>query len=269
MTNFLGRDSKNSTTIVFMKKKVIQIIDLPDTITFQTSILNQLYPRFRLPTCSNDQIDSMDAYYQPIKYRCQMYDVALTSKVWPLYNCTIPANNMTLTTNYIVQVIADYEGDPSLTTTKNVWVQPSSPPVQVATIQGCNRAFSPNNSFSLTAIYNTDPNSTTFVWQCTDKATGSVCFSQNYQYITLGNSESIVVGKDIFFYGMQYEFQVTAFDSKSSTNSSVSCMMYSSGPKDNILDVIIEGEATKTGFIDFNRKQTAFKAFITNMEVVA
>jgi len=106
----------------------------------------------------------------------------------------------------------------------------------------------------LTAIFNTDPNSTTFVWQCTDKATGSVCFSTSYQYITLGNSQTITVFKDIFFYGMQYEFQVTAFDAKSNTNSSITCMMYSSGPKDRIIDVLIEGEATKTGFIDFTRE---------------
>jgi hypothetical protein len=61
---------------------------------------------------------------------------------------------------------------------------------------------------------------------------------------------------------MQYEFQVTAFDAKSNTNSSITCMMYSSGPKDRIIDVLIEGEATKTGFIDFTREQTAFKGFV-------
>lgn len=44
--------------------------------------------------------------------------------------------------------------------------------------------------------------------------------------------------------------------------------MYSSGPKDKIIDVMIEGEATKTGFIDFTREQTAFKAFVTNMGIV-
>jgi hypothetical protein len=45
-------------------------------------------------------------------------------------------------------------------------------------------------------------------------------------------------------------------------------MMYSSGPKDRIIDVLIEGEATTTGFIDFTREQTAFKAFVTNMREV-
>lgn len=64
---------------------------------------------------------------------------------------------------------------------------------------------------------------------------------------------------------MQYEFKVTAFDANSRTNSSITCMMYSSGPKDLIIDVVIEGEATNTGFIDFTREQTAFKAFVTNM----
>jgi hypothetical protein len=117
----------------------------------------------------------------------------------------------------------------------------------------------------LTAVYNTDPKTTTFVWQCTDKATGSVCFSTQYKYITLGNSETITVDKDIFFFGMQYEFKVTAFDVNSRTNSSITCMMYSSAARDMIIDVLIEGEATKTGFIDFTREQTAFKAFVTNM----
>ena len=64
---------------------------------------------------------------------------------------------------------------------------------------------------------------------------------------------------------MSYEFSVTTFDSDSKTNSSISCMMYASGARDLLLDVIIEGEATNTGFIDFSREQTAFKAFITNM----
>lgn len=35
-----------------------------------------------------------------------------------------------------------------------------------------------------------------------------------------------------------------------------------------IIDVLIEGEATKTGFIDFTREQTAFKAFVSNMDIV-
>ena len=64
---------------------------------------------------------------------------------------------------------------------------------------------------------------------------------------------------------MQYELKVTAFDANSRTNSSITCMMYSSAARDMIIDVLIEGEATKTGFIDFTREQTAFKAFVTNM----
>lgn len=38
VTNFLGRENKNTTTLVFLKKKVIEIIDLPDTITLQASL---------------------------------------------------------------------------------------------------------------------------------------------------------------------------------------------------------------------------------------
>ncbi len=197
-----------------------------------------------MPYCSNDTRSTLTSDYAKIKYSCKMYDVALTTKQWPLTNCTVPANNMTLASQYIVAVTASLDGDTTYERVKNVFVQPSSPPVQVALIQGCNRVFSPNNSFTLTAIYNTNVNTTTFVWQCTDKATGSVCFSTTYQYITLGNSASITVAKDIFFYNMQYEFKVTAFDSASATNSSMTCTMYSSGPKDLIMDVIIEGEAT-------------------------
>ena len=61
-------------------------------------MINALYPRFRLPYCSGDSIESLAEDYAKIKYKCEMYDVALTTKRWPLINCTIPANNMTLTT---------------------------------------------------------------------------------------------------------------------------------------------------------------------------
>jgi hypothetical protein len=64
-----------------------------------------------------------------IKYKCFMYDVALTSKRWPLTNCIIPAYNMTLTTEYIVEVTATLDSDPTYTTVKNVLVQPTSPPI--------------------------------------------------------------------------------------------------------------------------------------------
>ena len=43
-----------------------------------------------------------------------MYDVALTSKRWPLINCTVPAGNMTMSTQYIIQVTAEYSGDATL-----------------------------------------------------------------------------------------------------------------------------------------------------------
>jgi hypothetical protein len=60
--------------------------------------------------------------------------------------------------------MAYYDNDITQNNMKLVVVQPSSPPISVALIQGCNRLFSPNNSFSLSAIYNTDPKTTTFVW---------------------------------------------------------------------------------------------------------
>lgn len=34
VTNFLGRDSKNQTDIVFLRQKKIEITDLPDAVTF-------------------------------------------------------------------------------------------------------------------------------------------------------------------------------------------------------------------------------------------
>jgi hypothetical protein len=63
-----------------------------------------------------------------------MWDVTLTTKKWPLDNCTIPAFTMSLDTQYIVQMIATSSLDASLTASKDVFVQPSSPPVQVALI---------------------------------------------------------------------------------------------------------------------------------------
>jgi hypothetical protein len=42
-----------------------------------------------------------------------MYDNALTIKRWPLINCTIPPNNMTIGATYIVAVSARYENDQS------------------------------------------------------------------------------------------------------------------------------------------------------------
>ena len=127
--NFLEKEIKNITELSFIKMKKIEIIDLPDTVTFQASIQNQLFPRFRLPYCISDSLDNIADDYARIKYRCEMFDIAMTTKRWPLSNCTIQPNNMTLTAQYFVQVIAEYEGDASMTTFKNVIVQPSSPPI--------------------------------------------------------------------------------------------------------------------------------------------
>ena len=94
--NFLERSSSNQTDIVFSKNKIIEIIDLPDSITFQSTSANQLFPRFRLPYCLTDTIASLNDDYAKIKYQCEMYDTALTNKRWPLINCTIRENNMTI-----------------------------------------------------------------------------------------------------------------------------------------------------------------------------
>lgn len=117
--NFLEKFSeKTFALITFLTIKKVEIIDLPDTVTFQASIQNQLFPRFRIPYCSNDSVDNIAEDYARIKYRCEMFDRAMTTKRWPLPNCTIKANNMTLTTEYIVEVIAEYEGDASMTSFK-------------------------------------------------------------------------------------------------------------------------------------------------------
>ena len=36
--NFLERETKNTTELTFIRIKKIEIIDLPDTVTFQASI---------------------------------------------------------------------------------------------------------------------------------------------------------------------------------------------------------------------------------------
>jgi hypothetical protein len=100
--NFLDREVRNQTDLQFISQKKIEIIDLPDSVTFQPLIKNQLFPRFRVPYCSSDSLDSLADDYARVKYRCEMYDTALTTKRWPLINCTIPPNNMTLSAIYIV-----------------------------------------------------------------------------------------------------------------------------------------------------------------------
>jgi hypothetical protein len=68
--NFLDRDYKNETDIVFSRNKILEIIDLPDSITLQSTIENRLYPRFRLPYCLTDTINSLNDDYSKIKYEC-------------------------------------------------------------------------------------------------------------------------------------------------------------------------------------------------------
>jgi hypothetical protein len=109
--NFLDRDSRNQTDIVFSRNKILEILDLPDSITFQSTIHNQLFPRFKLPYCLTDTVTSLNDDYAKIKYECLMYDTSFTIKKWPLNNCTIRANNMTLGASYNVEVMAVYDND--------------------------------------------------------------------------------------------------------------------------------------------------------------
>lgn len=58
--NYLGIESKNMTTLVFQNTKKLDILNLPDSVTFQASIENVLYPRIRIPYCSFDSMANMD-----------------------------------------------------------------------------------------------------------------------------------------------------------------------------------------------------------------
>jgi hypothetical protein len=78
--NFLDRDSRNQTDIVFSRNKMLEILDLPDSITFQATIDNQLFPRFKLPYCLTDTVTSLNDDYAKIKYECLMYDTSFTIK---------------------------------------------------------------------------------------------------------------------------------------------------------------------------------------------
>lgn len=58
--NFLSIESKNMTTLVFQNTKKLDILNLPDSVTFQVSIENVLYPRIRIPYCASDSMANMD-----------------------------------------------------------------------------------------------------------------------------------------------------------------------------------------------------------------
>lgn len=64
---------------------------------------------------------------------------------------------------------------------------------------------------------------------------------------------------------MKYKFAVTAYDSASKTSSTSSCYMYSGPKTQNVFDIIILSENTKTGYIDFRSTYNSFKSYITNV----
>jgi len=63
---------------------------------------------------------------------------------------------MTLGYPYQISVTATYFTDPIMTVTKIVHIDTSSPSIQVAYIDGCNRLFSTNEAFNLTVMFNTN-----------------------------------------------------------------------------------------------------------------
>jgi len=64
----LGIESKNMTTLVFQTTKNLDILNLPNSVTFQTSIENVLYPRIRIPYCANDSMANLDSDYSLVSY---------------------------------------------------------------------------------------------------------------------------------------------------------------------------------------------------------
>ena len=51
---------------------------------------------------------------------------------------------------------------------------------------------------------------------------------------------------------MTYLFKVIVFDQLSKTETTKECYMFASAIDDRVLDIVIDTEANKNGFIDFN-----------------
>ena len=260
-TNFLGLSGANTTTLVFSNMKMMYLIDLQDIYTFQTAVPNTLAPRIRIPYCLADNSTTQTVDLQQVTLVCTLFSKNKLIST-PLTNCTIKPFNMTIGQSYTVQVSAVNMNNPNMGVTKRVHIDTASPNSEIAYIDGCNRMFSVNNSFSLSAMISTNVTFAIFNWYCTDTSTGSPCFTTSFSYITLANTQQVSVSADQLFDNNTYLFTVIVFDELSGTQNTMECNMYAAPIQQQVLNIVINTEANKNGYIDFNAQMAAFKAQI-------
>jgi hypothetical protein len=173
-------------------------------------------------------------------------------------NCTISALNMTVGSPYKVRVNAVNLKDPNMGVTKWVHIDTLSPNARVAYIEGSNRVFSVNSSFELEVMIPTNVSYAKLNWFCTDLSTGSPCFTTSFSYITMANTKKVVINGGQLFSNNTYKFKVIVFDIMSQTQDTKESLMYAALLEDRLLDIAINTEANRNGFIDFNPQMAAF-----------
>jgi hypothetical protein len=166
---------------------------------------------------------------------------------------------MTVGSPYKVRVNAVNLKDPNMGVTKWVHIDTMSPNARVAYIEGCDRLFSVNSSFELEVMIPMNVSFAKFNWFCTDLSTGSPCFTTSFSYITMANTKKVVINGGQLFSNNTYKFKVIVFDIMSQTQDTKECMMYAALLEDRVLDIAINTEANRNGFIDFNAQMAAFK----------
>lgn len=166
---------------------------------------------------------------------------------------------MTVGSPYKVRVNAVNLKDPNMGVTKWVHIDTLSPNARVAYIEGCDRLFSVNSSFELEVMIPTNVSYAKFNWFCTDLSTGSPCFTTSFSYITMANTKKVVINGGQLFSNNTYKFKVIVFDVMSQTQDTKECLMYAALLEDRVLDIAINTEANRNGFIDFNAQMAAFK----------
>jgi hypothetical protein len=132
--NFLANTAQNVTTIAFSVNKKIEIYDVPDTVTLSIFAANRIYPRFKLSYCASDSLLNAPADYLQISYTCQLFALSLPTALTTLTNCTIPANAMSIGTQYGVKVSATNSNNAGMNTYKVAVINPSSPSIEVSGI---------------------------------------------------------------------------------------------------------------------------------------
>ena len=231
---------------------------MQDIYTFQTAEENTLAPRVRIPYCSGEDSKQQENELKFVQIQCWLFSADLAKRtIMP--NCTIPANNMTVGSPYKVRVNAVNLKDPNMGVTKWVHIDTLSPNARVAYIEGCDRLFSVNSSFELEVMIPTNVSYAKFNWFCTDLSTGSPCFTTSFSYITMTNTKKVVINGGQLFSNNTYKFKVIVFDIMSQTQDTKECLMYAALLEDRVLDIAINTEANRNGFIDFNAQMAAFK----------